>query len=79
MKGYELYEDEAIRTKYTEEELNKFDNWCLNDCALIIDNPFKNDTVWKRDRHSECIHLLSIIDMFWLTSICNLNMNSFLL
>ncbi len=54
MKGFELFDEEKDRSKYSEEQIKKFQHWVLNGCELVIDNPFKNDTVWKRDIKSEC-------------------------
>ena len=48
LAGYELYEDDKTRSKLSEAELNKFDQWILNDCELVIENPFKNDVVLMR-------------------------------
>ena len=46
-------EEEESRTKYFMEELCRFKKWVLNHCPLIVDNPFKNDMVWKLDSQSE--------------------------
>jgi len=42
-EGYELIEEEKDRSKYSAEELKRFDNWILNECEVVVDNPCKDD------------------------------------
>ena len=48
-KGYELIESDQDRTKYSGNERDALEEWLLKDCDLIIENPLKNDSIWKRD------------------------------
>jgi len=48
-KGYELIESDQDRTKYSGDERDALEEWLLKDCDLIIENPLKNDSIWKRD------------------------------
>jgi hypothetical protein len=48
-KGYKLIETDQDRTKYSKEERDALEEWLLKDCDLVIENPSKNDNIWKRD------------------------------
>jgi hypothetical protein len=48
-KGYKLIETDQDRTKYAKVERDALEEWLLKDCVFVIDNPLKNDNIWKRD------------------------------
>ena len=55
MEGYELDDEERNRSKLKDSDIEKFQDWVLNECELVIDNPFKNDTIIKRDRKNRMV------------------------
>jgi len=46
--GYEFQVQDAKRTKYSEEEIEKLLNWLEHECVHIRHNPNKGEEVVKR-------------------------------
>ena len=40
-KGYEFVDTDQKRSKFTNEEITKFEKWIKKDCQLVIENPLK--------------------------------------
>jgi hypothetical protein len=47
-KGFEFVDTDQKWSKFNDEQLTKFEEWIENDCQLVIENPLKNNLVWKR-------------------------------
>ena len=55
-KGCEFVDTHQKRSKFTNEEITKFEQWIEKDCQLVIENPLKNDMIWKRNRDGQVIY-----------------------
>jgi hypothetical protein len=54
-RGFKLIEPEKHCSKYPLETVEKFEQWIIKDCELVIQNPLKNDMIYERDRMGKVV------------------------
>ncbi len=55
-KGFEFIDTDQKRSKFNDEQLTKFEQRIEKYCQLVIENPLKNDMVWKKGRDGQVIY-----------------------
>jgi hypothetical protein len=54
-KGFKLIEPEKSCSKFSFESIERFEQWIINDCELIIQNSLKTNMIFERIRMGEVV------------------------
>jgi hypothetical protein len=55
-RGFELIDADQTRSKFSEAQVSRFEQWIIKDCKLVIQNPLKNDMIIQRDRKGKVVY-----------------------
>jgi hypothetical protein len=55
-RGFELIDADQTRSKFSEAQVSRFEQWIIKDCKLVIQNPLKNDMITQKDRKGNVVY-----------------------
>jgi hypothetical protein len=55
-RGFESIEADKTRSKLSEAQVSRFEQWIIKDCKLVIQNPLKNDVIIQKDRKGKVVY-----------------------